>query len=96
MPAEQELTGRIIGAAITVHKALGPGFLEAVHEEALALEFGEVGLPFERQKPVAIRYRRQRVGDHCLDFVVANIVYVELKAIQEIADIHYVPSFDRA
>ncbi|MDW8310374.1 MAG: GxxExxY protein [Verrucomicrobiales bacterium] len=77
---DDALTGRIIAAAINVHKALGPGFLESVYEEALAIEFDLVGLRFERQKIVPISYRGRPVGEHRLDFLVENRVVVELKA----------------
>lgn len=76
----EELTGRIIGAAINVHKALGPGFLESVYEEALAVEFDALGIKYERQKVVPIFYRGRPVGEHPLDFLVERQVVVELKA----------------
>lgn len=77
----EELTGRIIAAAITVHKALGPGFLESVYEEALAIEFDALGINYERQKIVPIFYRGRQVGEHRLDFLVEKQVVVELKAV---------------
>jgi GxxExxY protein len=89
MLADKDLTERIIGAAITVHKVLGPGFLETIYEEALAAEFDHLGIRFERQKPVAIIYRGKVVGEHRLDFLVEDKVIVELKAIQGIEDIHF-------
>jgi GxxExxY protein len=89
MLPDEELTARIIGAGIAVHKALGPGFLEAIYEEALAIEFQTVSLAFERQKPVFIAYRGQRVGEHRLDFLVEQRVIVELKAIQALENIHF-------
>jgi GxxExxY protein len=76
----EELTGRIIAAAISVHKALGPGFLESVYEEALAIEFNAFGINYERQKVVPILYRGRPVGEHRLDFLVEKQVVVELKA----------------
>lgn len=85
----EELTEKIIGAAIRVHKELGPGFLESVYEEALAIEFRESGIRFERQKPLAILYRDQHVGEHRLDFLVENAVIVELKAIAALENIHF-------
>ncbi len=53
----EELANRVIGAAIRVHRTLGPGFLESTYEEAICLEFTALGLPFERQKPTTVRYR---------------------------------------
>ena len=84
-----ELTDRIIGAAIRVHRELGPGFLEAIYEEALAVEFAVSGIQFERQKPVGLFYREQHVGEHRLDFLVEQTVVLELKAISALEDIHF-------
>ena len=80
-----ELTQRIIGAAIRVHTELGTGFLESVYEESLALEFAESGIQFERQKPLSILYREQR-----LDFLVENTVVVEPKAVTSLENIYFV------
>ena len=77
----EESTGRIIAAAIKVHKALGPGFLEVIYEEALAIEFAAMGIKYERQKTVPIVYRDRQVGEHRLDFLVEKLVVVELKAV---------------
>lgn len=82
------LSHKAIGAAIEVHKALGPGFLEAVYEEAFCLELAARGIPFERQKPVTISYRDQVVGEHRLDVLVAGCLVVELKAIKAFEDVH--------
>ena len=87
--AQSDLTQGIIVAAIRVHTELGPGFLESVYEEALALEFTGRGVPFERQKVVPILYGEHHVGEHRLDFIVSRSIVVELKAISEIADIHF-------
>ena len=77
----EELTGRIIAAAINVHKTLGPGFLESVYEEAPAVEFDALGIKYERQEIVPIVYRKRQVGEHRLDFLVGQLVVVELKAV---------------
>jgi GxxExxY protein len=84
-----ELTERILGAAISVHRELGPGFLEAVYEEALAIEFTERGIRFERQKPLGIFYREHHVGEHRLDFLVEQSVVVELKAAAAFENVHF-------
>jgi len=84
-----ELTDRIIGAAIRVHRELGPGFLESIYEEAMAVEFAASGIQFERQKPLPIIYRGHHVGEHRLDFLVEGLVVVELKAISALDDIHF-------
>jgi GxxExxY protein len=89
MLTDKDMTERIIGAAITVHKALGPGFLESAYEEALAIEFTHQEIPFERQKTVPVLYRDQKVAEHRLDFLVRGLVVVELKAIAALEDIHF-------
>jgi len=86
----EDLTGAIIGAAIAVHRALGPGFVESVYEHALAIELSHRAIVFETQVQVPISYCGQRVGVHRLDLLVAGEVVVELKAVQEIQDIHFV------
>jgi GxxExxY protein len=85
----KELTERIIAAAIRVHKELGPGFLEAMYEEALAIELTSNRLPFERQKLLPVFYHEHLIGEHRLDFVVDGKVIVELKAISALEDIHF-------
>lgn len=85
----RRVTERIIGAAISVHRALGPGFLESIYEEALAVEFALQGIAFVRQKPVALFYRDHQIGEHRLDFVVEKLIVVELKAIRALEDIHF-------
>ncbi|MFL6515866.1 MAG: GxxExxY protein [Chthoniobacterales bacterium] len=84
-----ELTRRIIAAAIRVHRELGPGYLESFYEEALAIEFREARLFFERQKSIPIFYREHIVGQHRVDLVVENTVILELKAISALEDIHF-------
>lgn len=84
-----ELTERIIGAAIRVHRELGPGFLESIYEEALAIEFNEQGIRYERQKPLPVMYREHHVGEHRLDFLVESAVVVELKAVADFENIHF-------
>ena len=83
-----ELTDRIIACAISVHKELGPGFLESVYEEAVALELNDQKIQFHRQLPVHIRYKGTLVGTHRMDLVVDNKVVVELKAVKDIDDAH--------
>jgi GxxExxY protein len=83
-----DLSHQVIGAAITVHKALGPGFLESVYEEGFCLELAALGIPFERQKVVSILYNGQVIGEHRLDILVAGCLVVELKAVKKLEDIH--------
>ncbi len=85
---EAELSERIIGCCIKVHRALGPGFLEKVYEESLALELSKVGLQVQRQKLVVVYYDSTPVGEHRLDFLIESRVVLELKACRDIEDIH--------
>ena len=86
---DSEITQQIIAAAIRVHRQLGPGFLESVYEEALAVEFALSGIQFLRQYPVPIFYRDHQIGEHRLDFLVEGKIVVELKAVSELEDIHF-------
>jgi len=85
----RSITERIIGAAIAVHRELGPGFLEAIYEEALAVEFALNGIAFVRQKPSTLFYKDHQIGEHRLDFLVEDLIVVELKAIRALEDIHF-------
>lgn len=79
---------RVIGAAIEVHRILGPGYLEKVYEEALAIEMTLQGIPFQRQSPVAVPYKGHTVGEGKLDFLVGGCLVVELKAVDALAEVH--------
>ena len=85
----REIANSIIAAAIRVHRLLGPGFLESVYEEALAVEFALSGIQFVRQKPVALFYKDHQVGEHRLDFVVDEKIVLERKAVSALEDIHF-------
>jgi len=78
----KELTYAIIGAAMEVHRILGPGFLESVYEKALAHEFDLRGIPYERQAELAVGYKGIVAGEFRADFLVDGKVVVELKAIK--------------
>jgi GxxExxY protein len=78
---EQELTRRIIEAAIQVHRNLGPGYLESIYHNALTHEFSSRGIPFEREKVIPVTYKGVIVGEHRLDSLVADRVVIELKAV---------------
>jgi GxxExxY protein len=82
------LVHRVIGAAIEVHRHLGPGFLESLYEEALCVELTLRGIRFARQVPIAVQYKQKRVGEARLDLLVDDSVVVELKACECIAPIH--------
>jgi GxxExxY protein len=83
-----ELARKIIGAAIEVHRTLGPGYTENVYEEALCIEIENQGIPLERQVKVAVEYKGRKVGEGRLDLLVAKILPVELKAVESLVAIH--------
>jgi len=80
-------TRQIIGAAMEVHRRLGPGFLESVYEEALAVEFELKQIQFERQKELPVVYRGEMIKMFVCDFLVSDKIIVELKAIKEVGEI---------
>ena len=84
----EHLAYRVIGAAIEVHRLLGRGFLESVYQESLEVEFRMRGIPCQPKKPVAITYKGHQVGEGQLDFMVGDILIVELKAVEKLAPIH--------
>ena len=89
MGNENPLSKEIIGAAIEVHKQLGPGLLESAYEECLAHEFTLRGIQFERQKPLPVIYKGIQLDcGYRLDFLVAQAVIVELKAVEKLMPIH--------
>ena len=85
----KELSGKVIEAAIAVHQALGPGFIEAVYEKALRVELAARGIQFEQQKTIRVLHRGVEVGEHRLDLLVDDCLLVELKAVKEIEDIFF-------
>ena len=85
-----DLTGKIIGAAIDVHKELGPGFLESLYENALCVELRHRGIAFARQVSVPVLYRGVEIGLHRVDLLVSGEIVVELKAVRRLDDIHFV------
>lgn len=86
----ENLTGKIIGAAVEVHKKLGPGFLESIYEHALAIEFAKRGIRYSEQHEIEVRYDTQSVGKHRLDLFVEGEIVLELKTVKDIADEHFV------
>ena len=84
-----QLTGEVIGAAIEVHKTLGPGLLESVYEECLCYELKLRNLPYERQKSLPVNYKDVKLDTgYRLDVVVANELILELKSCDHIQPIH--------
>jgi GxxExxY protein len=82
------LTERIIGCAIEVHRALGPGLLEATYEEAFCIELADVGFDFQRQIRVPITYKGRRVGEYRPDLIVDNRVVIDIKSVERLVGVH--------
>jgi GxxExxY protein len=85
----EKLTEKIIGAAIIVHKELGPGFLESIYENSLKIMLRELEIEAEFQKEVPIHFHSMLVGMHRLDALVCGELVLELKAIKTLEDIHF-------
>ena len=85
----EALSGKIIEAAIDVHKQLGPGFLEAIYENAMRVALRKRGLEFTYQSDARVFYEGEEIGLHRLDLVVQKEIVIELKAIKQLEDIHY-------
>ncbi|MGC1322293.1 MAG: GxxExxY protein [Candidatus Udaeobacter sp.] len=86
---DSAITESIIAGAIAVHRELGPGFLELVYEQALAVEFAIREIAFVRQKAIPLFYRDHQIGEHRLDFVVEDKIIVELKAVEALEKVHF-------
>src|SRR5262245_10556389 len=87
MHEKDELTERIIGAAIEVHRILGPGLLETIYEQALAVELGLRGLSFERQFEVDVVYKGQLLKGQRIDLLIEGQVVVEIKSVTNLPDV---------
>ena len=85
----EDLTEKIIGAAIEVHRTLGPGFLESVYENALVIELRKRGLKVEQQKEILIKYEGADVGKHRLDLFIEDEIVVDLKTVNGFDDVHF-------
>jgi GxxExxY protein len=86
---EDALSHEIIGAAIEVHRHLGPGLLESAYEQCLAHELSQRGIPFELQKPVPVQYKGVKLDcGFRLDLLVGALVVVEVKAVEVLAPVH--------
>lgn len=77
-----ELSHRVIGAAIAVHRSLGPGFAEATYSRAMQVELQHQGIAFTTEHPVQLRYREQVIGDGRIDLLIDGRLVVELKAVE--------------
>jgi len=84
----EDLTRRIIAAAMKVHSTLGNGFQEVIYQRALEIEFPYHNLAFEREKGMSIFYRGYEIGTRRVDFFVEKLIMVELKAVIQLEDVH--------
>ena len=89
----KDRTDAIIGAAIEVHKQLGPGFLEMVYERALAHELVLRHIPFARQRPIPVQYKDIKVGTYKADLVVDNKIILEIKSATSLTPAHEAQAF---
>jgi GxxExxY protein len=85
----EALSGRILEAALAVHKTLGPGFLESVYQKAIEVALRHRDIVFDDQKEIHIFFEGENVGLHRLDLVVEQQIIVELKAVKALEDIHF-------
>ncbi|MBN9482843.1 MAG: GxxExxY protein [Bacteroidetes bacterium 43-93] len=83
-----ELTGKIIGCALNVHKALGNGFQEVIYQRALAIEMTDENIRFSREHEMPVYYKNREIGTRRVDFLVEDVISVELKAIIQLEDVH--------
>ena len=96
----KELTHKIIGAAMEVHKTLGNGFQEVIYQRALAIEMADRNIGFSREHEMSIQYKGHDIGTRRVDFFVEEKIMVEIKAIINVEDIHlaqamnYVEAYD--
>jgi len=86
----EQISAEIIGAALAVHKELGPGFLESIYHAAMRVSLTHRSIPFESQYPVDVYFEGDVVGRARIDLVVANQVILELKAVERLRDVHFV------
>ena len=84
-----ELTSKIIGCAMTVHKLLGNGFQEVIYQRALAIEMSLARIAFQREFEMPIFYREEQIGTRRVDFLAEGIISVELKAMIKLEDVHF-------
>jgi len=88
--SENEISHKIIGCALEIHKTLGPGLLESVYESALVYDLREIGLVVDRQLPVPLIYKEVKHGEAFkLDLLVENKVIIEIKSVENLAPVHF-------
>ena len=85
---DEALTKQIIGAAIEVHRELGPGFLESIYQKAMVYELSSLGLEVEEEKEILVPYKDFRIPGQRLDLCVGGRIIIELKCVEDFAPIH--------
>jgi len=83
-----DITSKVIGAALEVHKILGNGFQEVIYQRALEKEMHSQGLNFQREFEIPIFYKQDQIGIRRVDFMVENVVSIEIKALVQLEDVH--------
>lgn len=83
-----ELTGKIIGCAMEVHRIMGNGFQEVIYQRCMAIEMASKGIAFSREYEMDLHYKGEKVGTRRVDFFVENQIMVELKAVVQLEDVH--------
>lgn len=83
-----ELTGKIIGSAMEVHKYLGNGFQEVIYQRALSIELNMQGLKHEREKEMPLSYKGYDIGKRRVDFFIEEKIMLEIKAVKQLEDVH--------
>jgi GxxExxY protein len=83
-----DITGKIIGSSLEVHKIIGNGFQEVIYQRALEIEMAIQGLSFQRELEMPIFYKKEPIGLRRVDFLVENVISVELKALAKLEEVH--------
>jgi GxxExxY protein len=87
-PDADRIMTHTIGCAISVHRALGPGFLESIYKKAMCLELEARGIPYEVERPVRVAYRGVEIPGQRVDFIVGGLIVVELKTVKRLDGVH--------
>jgi len=87
-PEAEDAMTQTIGAAIAVHKVLGPGYFESIYKKAMHVELTVQGIAYESEKAVVVKYRDVEISGHRIDLVVRGLIVVELKAVKRLEDVH--------
>jgi GxxExxY protein len=87
-PYTEDLAYNVIGAAIEVHRELGPGLLESIYEGALCIELSQRKIAYERQKEVLVMYKGEAIGNNRVDVLVDNRIILELKSVERLLPVH--------